>query len=499
MISNNSPVIGAAWAYVQAWFGKGLSVAVFFVLGTLLSPKDFGIFAVISTVIVASELFIEQSVAQLVIQEKDLTQDKIAIFQNLAFLFGLGVGILLFFLADLYLIFFDNENIRFLLKTLAITPVLHGLTGVPIGLLRRNLDYRSLTNRTILGSIVGGGVAIFLAVNGFGEKSLVAQVIVYQFISVIFFVSSKSISISFKYQKVVALKFWYMVLLNSISKLSDFIETKFVELVIAGLYGLSAAGLYSFGFRVVQTIASIVALPLIDASWGSFSAARDSFRRVKNIFVSKNLVLMLVSTPSFLIVAYSAKPFLVPMLGAQWIDLPVPLAVLCLAMIFRINLYLVGVSLQVLNPSFVISSLSLVRSFFCLLFLVSLSYFGFEKIAGPCAYLASGIVFMFPSLYFLGKYNMACRQAVSHMAVRIVILVASMLVFYLIVNSVDFVIGFSGIFFAGLIGLIMYYVLSAILFRSVIVELAIEFGVFKPKNGYFGSIIGLLHFVKLKK
>jgi PST family polysaccharide transporter len=72
---------------------------------------------------------------------------------------------------------FHDEEIKYLIWTLAPLPVLSSLSATPIAVLQRSLQYKQLAIRSIAGLTLGGLFGIVLALAGAGVWALVLQVL----------------------------------------------------------------------------------------------------------------------------------------------------------------------------------------------------------------------------------------------------------------------------------------------------------------------------------
>lgn len=183
MTASISHRLALAWAFAQAWIGKGASAVVYIVLGYLLPPEEFGAYAVAATFLVLAEMFVEQAIAQTAIQlpseEPKTAQD----LQTVAFILGAlcSVGCLLLALVSHW----QNSGspISTYSAALGICPLFIGLNAVPIGMLRKSLNYKILTQRTAWATGIGGTLGVVAASIGTNGWSLVVMATTYQLVS----------------------------------------------------------------------------------------------------------------------------------------------------------------------------------------------------------------------------------------------------------------------------------------------------------------------------
>src|SRR5688572_26698121 len=84
-------VKGAFWSAMESWGRQFFSLLVFFLLARLLSPEIFGLTALASIFVAFMQLFLDQGLAQAIIQRKDVSEEHL----NTAFWISTVIGFLL--------------------------------------------------------------------------------------------------------------------------------------------------------------------------------------------------------------------------------------------------------------------------------------------------------------------------------------------------------------------------------------------------------------------
>jgi len=152
--------------------------AAFFItllLCRLLGPLEFGIIGLALVFIHISEVFLDAGLTSGLIQQnktKDIAFSSI-FYVNLATSVALSLLIILSssWIADL----FEVPKIEEILIWLAIIPPIAAMGKVQDAILTKNLDFKSLTIRSIVATIVGGVLGVISAYSDFGVFSLVIQ------------------------------------------------------------------------------------------------------------------------------------------------------------------------------------------------------------------------------------------------------------------------------------------------------------------------------------
>ncbi|HUG49090.1 MAG TPA: lipopolysaccharide biosynthesis protein [Candidatus Limnocylindria bacterium] len=163
------------WALIDNWGRQLLQLLVFVILARLLPPQDFGLVALAMVFVMLASLFVDQGMGDAIIQRRVLEREHL----DSAFWAALSMGAVLtaggVVLAIPIATLLGEPRLQPVLQALSLAFLLTAVSAVPMGILRREMRFRSLALRTMF-SIVGGGAAgVFLALAGYGVWALVVQ------------------------------------------------------------------------------------------------------------------------------------------------------------------------------------------------------------------------------------------------------------------------------------------------------------------------------------
>ncbi|MBI2443363.1 MAG: oligosaccharide flippase family protein [Candidatus Levybacteria bacterium] len=179
---------------------------VTFLLTVYLSPSDYGIFFLVSTVIVFFSYFSDIGLAAALIQKKEAitTEDLRTTFtiqQTLVFI----VIIIGFLLTDTIRILYDLDSKGvFLYYSLLIAFFLSSLKTIPSILLERQLDFKKLVIPEIVETLLFNMTILVLAIKGFGVTSFAVAVLARGFAGTIAMYIIKPWAVSFGFSRTVA-------------------------------------------------------------------------------------------------------------------------------------------------------------------------------------------------------------------------------------------------------------------------------------------------------
>lgn len=161
----------------------GLRFLSFFaavILARLLDPSDFGLVGLAYVVLSTTNLFAGLGMGPAVIQLPGDREQ--ASYQG--FVVTVGVGLFLFLVIELlaaqFALALEEPQVVELLRWMAVLIPLGSLSMIPEALLHKELRFGVISTNVMIGEIVYAGVAIGLAVMGYGVWSLVVAALVKQ-------------------------------------------------------------------------------------------------------------------------------------------------------------------------------------------------------------------------------------------------------------------------------------------------------------------------------
>lgn len=142
------------------------------VMSRLLTPAETGVFAVAAVFAAFASTFRDFGVAEYLIQEKELTNQKIqaALTVNIAISWCMGFS--LFFGAPFVADFYRNPGVADVMRVQAFSFLLIPFGAVTMANFRRQLDFRPIFISGMLSSVMSFSIAILCGMNGFGYMSL---------------------------------------------------------------------------------------------------------------------------------------------------------------------------------------------------------------------------------------------------------------------------------------------------------------------------------------
>jgi O-antigen/teichoic acid export membrane protein len=164
---------------VASGYGSGaVQIVAAVVLARLLTPHDFGLVAIITTLTSFAPFLIDFGMSDATVQRSRLTQGQ----ASSVFWINCGIGLVI--AASLAVFskpiasFYDEPSLRFIVLCSASTFAITGTSGQHLSLLRRALQFKTIAKIQLLGVVASVAIAILLAFGGAGYWALVLRPVV---------------------------------------------------------------------------------------------------------------------------------------------------------------------------------------------------------------------------------------------------------------------------------------------------------------------------------
>lgn len=310
-------VSGVTWKAFSQVAVQGLGFATTLTLVRLLSRGDIGVANMALIFASLAFLLADVGLSTALIQRRTITDDDCStVFWSNAAL-GLiltAAGIALApTISDIY----GRGEVAPLFAALSFTFLFTALGATQGALLIRNMQFRSLELRTIVGTSVATAVAIVVAVLGFGPWAIIAQALTNSGVSTLLLWRSSS---------------WRPRLVYSVASLRSllgfgsfifagglvsYVERNADSFLVGRVLGSSALGAYSVVYNVMLVPMTKLANPLKDVFLPALSASRDS-GNVGSIWLRLTSVVGLICLPAMLGLLVVAPDFVTVVLTRKY-------------------------------------------------------------------------------------------------------------------------------------------------------------------------------------
>lgn len=243
---------GVFWSAVEKYSGLVVSLIVSMILARMLGPKEYGVVAIATVIIVFLYMFCTMGIGPAIIQRTDLTDKEI----DSIFTFSLSIGTILsilFFCSSWGIAsFYDNPLLVPVCQILSVQLLAASANMVPSALMTRDKRFKEIAKRTLTLQILTGVVSVFAAFYGAGVYALLISPVVTAIGVFIWNRKYYKVNIDWKYDLSPVKKIFsfssYQFLFNFVNYFSRNLD----KLIIGRWMSVDALGIYEKSYRLMQ-------------------------------------------------------------------------------------------------------------------------------------------------------------------------------------------------------------------------------------------------------
>lgn len=321
---------GFFWVTLAQLASRGLSFVTMLILAKLLTPSIFGLVGMAGLAIAALQYFQDAGFDAALVYRRE----EVEAASHTAFLVVLASSLVIYLVAvlaaPLVAAFFREEAVTPILRVLALSIPISGLTRVPYTLLSRDLNFRRKIMPELLANVIGSSLAIGLAFNGAGVWSLVWGQLTRAGLATVFvwFVTAWRPQLRFN-PRLAREMFHYGKHIVS-SQTLIFLITNVDNAVVGRYVGQAALGFYQFAYNLSNTpatqITSIVSQVMFP-TFAKLSGVEVGQMRARYYLTTLRYISW-ITIPTAIAMSFFAPEFIIGLYGTTWAPAIVPLQLL---------------------------------------------------------------------------------------------------------------------------------------------------------------------------
>jgi len=311
-------VSASKWSALAQISARVMAPLIFVVLARLLTPSDYGVFAMAGFVIAFASVFWTAGLTKTLIQK----HDDINSSANICFWTNLIIAILLYaviFASSHYIaMVFKDIRIEPVLKVTSLVIIISSLCSVQSALFQKVLNFKILFWITIITTGLPAFASIPLAYHGYGYWALVIGQIIGNIAMLIVLWVASDWRPRFEYNIALAKEMFSFSAWVMGEDILVYINT-WIDAIILGIYlGAYDLGLYRTGASLVILIFGMLIQPILPVLYSSFARIKDDHEKVKKVMLKVTKIIVLYTLPASLGLYIVAKPIGSIILGPQW-------------------------------------------------------------------------------------------------------------------------------------------------------------------------------------
>lgn len=331
-------ISGMLWSSVGKFGVMGLQFVSNMVLARLLMPSDYGAVGMLNVFIAISGIFVTAGFGSALIQKKNPTH----LDYTSVFYWNLVVAIvfygILFLCGPAIARFYKMPELCAVLRVQSLSLIVNAFSTVQTNQLLKQLKFKVLSIRNIVGTVIGTIVAIVMAFYGYGVWSLVASSLVGSVASVFLLwrMSSWRPTWEFSWNSIKELFSF-----GGLIALSSFVETIYgniLSLILGKYYSPSTLGYYTQARKLERIPSEALSSVVGSVSFPVFSSIQDDKEKLLWGLKKNIKSLMFVNVPLMILLAMIGRPLIFLLYGPKWEVSILYFQILCFGgMVYSLN------------------------------------------------------------------------------------------------------------------------------------------------------------------
>jgi O-antigen/teichoic acid export membrane protein len=288
------------------------------VLARLLTPSDFGLVAMVSTVTGLGQAFADLGLSEATIQRKEISHDQVTALFWINAAIGLGLMLVTMALAPVLARFYRDQRLVNITLLVSLTFLIGGLRVQSDAILKRQMRFSALAIRDVASYALAVPISIAMAWRGAGYWALVALPLTLNFTAMALSWMMVNWRPGFPRRDA---RVGSMIAFGGNVAASYFISnvSRTADNILVGRYwGAGPLGLYSRAYNLLMLPLRQLNGPLGSVAIPAFSRTHDDPERFARYYLRTVNLMLWISAPLFGFLFVAAKPVIILMLGKQW-------------------------------------------------------------------------------------------------------------------------------------------------------------------------------------
>ena len=309
------------------------------VLSHLLTPSEFGTFAMVTAIVLLAEVLRDFGLSSAAVQAPTLSDAQRSNLFWLNFLIGAVLTAAVFFLAGPIAAFYDNPDLIPITQVLSLTFLFSGMGTQYEASLVRGFRFGTLAWTDLTALSIALIASITVAVQGGGTAALVTQALTYSVLMSVLRIAASG---------------WFPGLPSRSAPMGSLLRygvnlmgtqvlgyaSRNIDSVIVGAnFGSAALGIYNRGYQLLTAPLNQISAPLTKVALPVFSRLANDDQKFNHALVRTQRLLAYTFVMIFSILFTVADSVVLLLFGNQWAGVPLVFRILAIGGVFQIFAY----------------------------------------------------------------------------------------------------------------------------------------------------------------
>lgn len=308
---------GAAWMVAFRFVDRGIGLVSTLILARMLVPGDFGLIAMAMTIIAALELISAYSFETALIQNQATDRSHYDSAFTLNLILALAKAGLIVALAWPAAAFYGEPRLIPVMLALAASTAVQGLENIGIVDFQKDLKFNREFSLSLQRRLAGFFTTLVVAWWFQSYWALIAGITVTRLVSVVLSYTMHPFRPRLNLSRAGALFAYskWLLLNNGLI----FLNNRGADFVIGKLSGAHALGLYSVSYELANLPTTELVFPIQRAVFPGYSQLASEPSQLRQAFLEVLGLIATLTVPIGLLIGALAEPFVMTLLGSQWV------------------------------------------------------------------------------------------------------------------------------------------------------------------------------------
>lgn len=287
-------VKGTFWAYGAEVIAKVITPLSFIILTRVISPEEYGIVAVATTVLTFVNIISDLGTSQVIIQTPEADPEKFNKICNVGFWINVIFGGLLFLLIEIFseqiADYYHQPDSKLVIQIMSIQIVLICLSSIQNSIKKKNLDFKYLFYLRLITIFTPLVVAIPIAFAGGGLWAIVCSSLVGTLLQTFFLwknnIWKPSFSFSFDgFRYLLSKSIW-----NTFNQIFIWIPVGLDALLIGKYMNATDLGLYTTSRNLFTSCSGLIIAPIVPVVFSALSKEDNNSEFLRISYYSQKIL-----------------------------------------------------------------------------------------------------------------------------------------------------------------------------------------------------------------
>lgn len=333
------------WTTFSGFTVTAASMARLFILARIIEKSDFGLMALVTSVMGLMHLISDLGLGPAILHKKDISLREYAGLYWMNWFMSAAMYLFLLALTPLVAVFFGEEELYYLLPLAGLALISSGLGSHFKIFEQKQLRFQMIAVTEMASALASLVIAVILAREGFGVYALVYSFLAHSIISnVLYFVAGiRKRRLIFSFSWPLIRPFLRIGGFHVSGQIVNIFNKELDVLLIGKFFSAEVLGIYSLARQLVQKPVSVIMPVIVRVGTPALAGFNDDAAKVKKYFLRIVRMVSLFSLPTYTGLMFFAEVVIRSVYGEGFEGMVTVFRILCLYMILRNPLSPVGI------------------------------------------------------------------------------------------------------------------------------------------------------------